>query len=29
MEGGRHEHQDIDTLANHITALLLHGVSRP
>jgi len=26
MEGGRPEHQEIPTLANHITGLLLHGV---
>lgn len=29
MHDGRPEHQDLDTLADHITTLLLHGVSRP
>ncbi len=29
MEGGRPEHQEIPTLANHITGLLLHGVRAP
>ena len=29
MESGRPEHQDIDTLAEHITGLLLHGIRKP
>ena len=28
MDSGRPEHQDIDTLANHITGILLHGVRK-
>jgi AcrR family transcriptional regulator len=29
MDEGKPQHQELDTLAQHITALLLHGVSRP
>ena len=29
MDEGQQQHQELDTLAQHITALLLHGVSRP